>query len=195
MTLESTPRELTKLCLSIDQNGESFVVFVDAVSPGRRSVMVTDGKNSWTKKIDDEVIKETNYLTKLRDGLLSREVVLSSDAVGSTMVLTIGKEPTSLKIEAEPSVEVTLEDLLFTVAKLCDSQAVEMARLTKEVTRLQQSSSRGASGVDGGLMLLSSDFNPKSKTTAQVRVRRQPGMSVINPNSRKRKTVQGIEFQ
>ena len=109
--------------------------------------------------------------------------------VGVDCILTFSHKSKSLEFKllkaSETDTKTTLHDMLFFLAERSKDQQKQLERAASTIENLKKPTQRSAMF----------DLNDvKSSKTAPKVAPKQPGMSVINPGSKRKKLAKGIEF-
>lgn len=118
--------------------------------------------------------------------------VLLSDEKASVVLRSVkdGKSASyDLPVLASPDVQTELSTLLVCVAQRSIDLEKQLGQAEKKIESLQHAAS--SSGFNS---VFDTACNGKKKTHQKAPPVKQKGMSVINPNSRKRTKAQGVEF-
>jgi hypothetical protein len=112
--------------------------------------------------------------------------------IGVKMTVTIGSGSSALTFELYESnaldKKTELQSVLFRLAEKSTDLENKLEKATNDLNILKKSKGDGPSGI-GDLV----DFSKGGKNTGKMPTK-QPGMSVVNPNSKKRKVAKGVDF-
>lgn len=85
--------------------------------------------------------------------------------------------------------KVELNNILFRLAERSSDLKVRLEKADREITNLKQQ--RTSATAEGSGLLLDLDAKRNKQPKIQPK---KPGMSAVNPASRKRKAAQGVQF-
>ncbi len=163
-------------------------------------VGTTDGCDLWRIEMDFEELDahrdlaDSNsldaYLSRIKAAFMGGDIQVSQ--IGANVKLRIGQPPGNfdLKLYEAKAMEkkVEIQNLLLRLADLTMDLDKKLEKANNTVDTLKQQ--QGNAGARGGVF----DMDAKKKKTQAKVQPKQAGMSVINPGSKKRKVIKGVQF-
>ncbi|KAK6181511.1 hypothetical protein SNE40_009348 [Patella caerulea] len=192
--------DIYQIVISGDEKYLSFTYFD---SPSKSwTLCVTNGIDVWRLVMAEEdfnthrelanISTEEAFCLKIRHGFVSGD--LSIVLMGTRLKLSIGKGDTGINFDLFEAKAVDkktdLKTVLFQLAETSIKMETKLKIANQTIDKLQsESSKKGPSGF------LDSGTGSKRGANASKAKPKKVGMSVVNPNSKKRKVATGVVFE
>uniref|UniRef100_A0A8C6UD65 Uncharacterized protein n=1 Tax=Neogobius melanostomus TaxID=47308 RepID=A0A8C6UD65_9GOBI len=183
--------ESCRFCAVSDQtSGQRFVCF-SRRKRGRFSLSLTDGTDVWTKAFTDEETETTTQklLLKSPDDFCQKlscagvRLEVQQEDGGARLRLASGSNSTILDLAKMDAADAQQEvkRLLFTMADSVSQSSDDGVSSTKPPPKNHQRPT---------------DFEPRQQNSAPsvTAKKRQPGSSLINPGTKKKRAATGVAF-
>jgi len=199
MEIEFTNSKLNNIYTTLEQGINKFLVYTKC-TPTVCTLCLTDTKIFWSKNFTINEINgeastlkfesKENYISYLSNSIMCSDVDVTRKEIENEEILTlqIGKLPT-IQVNCRKWLDVNkeqeLQNLLFNMAR-------HSSHLAKELNKMKRgANSQAQAEYQSGMVL--HDLSTRQKGAAP-KIRHKPGMSVLNPNSKKLKGEKGIVF-
>ncbi|ESO87659.1 hypothetical protein LOTGIDRAFT_234912 [Lottia gigantea] len=194
-----TDNQICELNQTIQNGDEKYLCFT--TFDLQWTICVTDGVNVWRLSVDEDdfqthkeltnIDKDDAFCSKIRNGFVAGDISVAK--VGTKMKLSIGKGTSSIAFdlyEAKAADKKTdMKNVLFRLAEKAINLEQKLSVANQKIDKLQleKSANKGTNPI----------FDTGSKRGAAASSKAKPkkaGMSVVNPNSKKRKAATGVVF-